>query len=897
MDWHVRVRNELPEITGDFRRDAEIQDELADHCVARHAELIATGVFEAEADTRVLDELRATARQRRALGRRGDDPRGVASLATGSPARAWLSHGWQDVRYAVRLLLRTPGATMASVLTLALTIGATTAIFSVVQAVLLQPLPYPEADRLVRVWEASPQSVARNVVSAGNYLAWTDRAQSFNALGAFRIGFDAALTAPDGPPEKLSASSMTASVLDVVSVAPAIGPGLSPGTLASGGSSEILISWGLWHRRFGGDPGAIGRGLTLDGRPFTVVGVMPSGFRFPVPDIDVWFAHRFDADDRTSFTSHNYNVIGRLAPGVSLAQAQAEMTSIAGVLATEQPADMTGWGVNVVPAHADAVRTVRPLLLMLMGVVVIVLLIACANLATLQLARASRRQLEMAVRSAIGAGRYRLVRQLLAESLVVAIAGGILGVAVLSVSLQALVVAAPADIPFLDTIAINGTVLGFTVLVTMVCALLVGLVPAALMSRTDVRSLLSSSRGHAGGSATRLRHVLVAAQIGLALVLLVSAGLLVQSFWNLRSVDHGFDPRQLLAVSIDLPQSRYPDNDRQLSFYRDLGERLSTTPGVVRAAGTTATPARGAGMTFSFAIEGRVAPNPSGRENPVPLQGITPGYFETMRIPILEGRSIEHADRVDAPGALVINETLAKLHWPSGGAVGARIRFRDNHPWFEIVGVVGDTHDEGLDVAPPPTVYVSLAQRHASWSWMTWQTLMIRTAGDPMELLPSVRDTIWAFDKDLPLLEVATVESAFAENDARRRFTTQLFAAFALLALGLGAVGVFGVLSCAMVERRREIGIRLALGAEPGRVAGAMIRSALVWAMGGIALGALVAVLVTRYLQTLLFNVEASDPATFVAMTTLLVMVAALSAWVPARRAARLSPLTALRQD
>jgi len=479
------------------------------------------------------------------------------------------------------------------------------------------------------------------------------------------------------------------------------------------------------------------------------------------------------------------------------------------------------------------------------------------------------------------------VRQLLTESLMVALAGGAIGAGVLSLSLKALVLAAPGDIPFLEAVTFDSTVLAFTAAVTLACALLVGLAPALLVSRADVRALLQAARAKVGGSETRLRHALVAAQTGLALVLLVSAGLLVQSFWKLQAVDHGFDPDHILTVSLDLPQARYGSNAAQVAFYNGLLDGLRAVPGVTAAAGTTSAPAAGAGMTFSFAIEGRPSTNPSGREDPMPLQGITPGYFETMRIPVLEGRAIETSDGPDTPWVVVINHALAMTHWPDGGAVGALLRFRENHPWYEVVGVVGDTHDEGLDVPAPPTMYLSLAQRNAAWAWMTWQTLVIRTAGDPMSVVPAVRDTIWKFDSNLPLLDVSTMDAAFAENDARRRFATTLLGAFALLALGLGAIGVFGVLSCAMAERRQEIGIRLALGAAPSHVATTMIRTALAWALAGIALGAAAALAVTRFLQTLLFDVEPTDPLTFAAMTVLLLTVAALAAWCASLRSPR----------
>ncbi len=748
----------------------------------------------------------------------------------------------------------------------------------------------------MRVWEVPPRGdTVHNVVSAGNYLAWSEGARSFAAIGTYQSGFDAALTG-NGEPEKLSAAQITPSLLDVLRVAPAIGHALAPGNMSAGQPKEILISDGLWRGRFGADPAVVGKTLTLDGQSVAIAGVMPRGFAFPEPDVDVWFAHRFDVDERESFRSHNFQVVARLAPGATVATAEAEMTELARRLAREHPADMSGWGVNVVPAHADAVRDVRPLLLVLMGVVTVVLVIACANLATLQLARASRRGLEMAVRTAVGAGRGRLVRQLLTETFVVTLAGGVLGALLVAGSLRAIVAAAPGDIPFLEAVRLDPIVLGFAVALTFLCAALVGLAPALQMSRARLQPLLASARTAAGGAHGRMRHVLIAGQIGLALVLLVAAMLLVRSFWKLEQVNHGFDPDHLLAVSLDLPQARYPDNASQSRFYDGLVARLRALPGVTAAAGTTSFPGKGAQMTFSFAIEGRQAPNPNGREDPVPLQGVTPGYFATMGIPVIEGRAIAATDGVDTPGVLVINEALAKQHWPNGGAVGTRVRFRVNEPWYRIVGVVGDTHDEGLDVPAPPTIYLSLAQRASNWNWMTWQNLIVRTDGDPMAVLPSVRAAVWSFDRNLPLLDATTMNAAFAKNDAQRRFAMALVAGFAALALGLGAVGVFGVLSCAMAERRREIGVRLALGAEPRRVAAAMVKSTLSFAVAGAVAGLAAAFALTRFLGSLLFQIDPADPLTFTTVTALLLAVAALAAWLPARKAVRLNPVTALRE-
>ena len=885
MDWHARVREVLPVITGDLRRDREIQDELAAHLAERHQELRATGVPPADAALAVTRELMMVAHRRRSF-RRPPMQRLLQLLRDTA----------HDLRHASRLLVRTPGFALAAVATLALAIGATTALFSVVRGVLLRPLPYPDPEGIVYVWEVSPQGDTRNVVASANYLDWKGRASSFAALGAMTRTIDRALTGA-GEPLKVETVSVTPSVLEVLRIQPLYGRAFSHQDGVANAPPIAILSHGFWMRRFGGQPGVVGRTLTLDERAFTVVGIMPPGIDFPSPDVDLltnlWFSEAQQAERR----SHNFVVIGRLQDGLTASAADAEMDAIASALAIDHPQFLAGWSANVVGLHDDAVREVRPLLWMMLGVVVAVLLIACANLANLQLARAGRRVREMAVRAAIGAGSGRLFRQMLAESLLLGALGGSAGVVLAALTLQSLVAAAPPDIPYIERVRLDWTILAVAGLVTVASALLMGLAPAARVARTDLRGLLQSGRVLGDRQQHRLRQGLVIAQVAIALVLVVSAGLLVRSFVRLASVTPGFDPRGVLTASVDLPRAKYPDLDAQLRFYEELFARLNTHPAIAAAAGTTGMPGYGASMTFSFAIEGRAAASPTGREAPVPLQGVTPDYFAVMRIPVVKGRGFAAADRPDAPPVVVINEALARRHWPDGHAIGSRINFRPGQmPWVEIVGIVGDTRDEGLAEEPPPTIYVPFAQRASTWGWMTWQTLVVRArSAEASALVPEVQGALWAIDSKLPLLATSTVEELLAEGEARRTMAMRLLGGFAMLALLLSTIGVYAVMSYSVSERRQEIGIRLALGAAPSGIARSVVLRGLALAVIGVGIGVAGALAATRSLQSLLYEVDAADPAAFGVTVALLLLVTVAAAWIPAWRSMRVDPVEVLR--
>ena len=893
MDWQSRVRSELGSITGDSSRDDQIHIELAEHCRQREADLIGAGLPPQQAIERTIAELHELARQRAPLAASTRLPAtGVARMSLSR----FFTQLMQDLRYSARLLKRTPATSVAIVLTLALAIGATTAVFSVIKGVLLNGLPFPDADRLVRVWEVSPSGDERNVVSAGNVLDWRDQARSFTSLGAYQQPFSVVLTG-SGEPERIRATSVSGPLLSALEAPAQLGRLFEATELQPGGPRAVLLSHRFWQRRFGGDPSAVSRTMTLDGVNYTIVGVMPPSFRFPTQQVDTWMAHRFSEDDRQSRRAHHYHVVARLAPGVSIAAAQAEMNSIASSLAARYPQDMKGWGANVVAAHADAVRDVRSLLWLLFGVTAVVLLVACANLANLQLARASQRTAEVAVRTAIGARRGRLMMQFLTESFLLAAVGGALGLATVALTLKGLLALAPPDVPFLDAVHLDGGVWVFSATVTMVSAILVGFAPAWHLSRAANASLLQSVRVKSDPGQTRLRHSLVAAQVALALVLLVAAALMVRSMWQLQSVNPGFESRGVLAAALNLPGARYADNAAHARFYEGLVERVRAIPGVTAVATTSADPGSGSDTTFSFAIEGRVAKNPSGREDPEALQAISASYFEAMRIPVKAGRAFDATtDRTDGKPVVVLNESLARKHWPNGDAIGKRIAFRVGQtPWREIVGVVGDTHDAGPGNDAKPTIYVPLAQKEANWVWLTWQTLLVRTNGDPSTVAPSVRNVVRGLDADLPLLRAVTLEDALAESEATRTFAMRLFGAFALVTLLLGAVGIYGVLSYSVSSRSQEIGIRMALGAQPVSVWWSVLRPVWMATAAGVMLGTAGAALGAKFLESLLFGIPARDVLSFVSMAFALIVVALVASWWPARRATRLDPVSVLR--
>jgi predicted permease len=874
-----------------FRRDlrGEADAELDFHLEMRARDYMRQG----------MDEDAAWSAARARLGDVDRLRREMCDLAARESRREdrgeWLSDLRQDLRYGVRTLLRAPAFAGMSILTLALGIGATTAIFSLVWAVVLKPLPYAAPDRLVRVWETSPRSGGRNVVSAGNVVDWQERARSFEVLGAYSGSNWATLTGR-GDAERVSVAELQPQALSALSVPPFIGRGFVEEDAVQG--DVALMGHAFWLSRFGADSTVLEQRVTINDVPYTVVGVMPAGFDFPGDAVEFWLPlteARIDPDNRTS---HNYQVVARLAAGASVESAQAEMAGLAAQIAAEHPAEMTGWSALVVPLHDDIVRDVRALFWLLLGGVAAVLLITCANIANLLLARAVDRQREMALRGALGAGRGRLLRQLLTESILLATLGGVGAVVVAPTQLNALVAAAPPDVPLLDRAMIDGRMLAFAAAATLSCALLFGLAPALRLARVDLESTLRAGRDGSRSGHVRLRGTLLVAQVAMSVVLLVGAGLFVRSFRALQSTDLGFEPNGLMLMYVDLPVARYPQIEEQTAVYDEVLRRAAAIRGAASVAGTTQPPGSTDMMTFSFAIEGRVASNPNGREDDEILHAVTPGYFETVGLDMVSGRSFDGGDDADGVPVVILNETLARKHFPDGDAVGHRIAFRVGEtPWLEIVGVVADARTESPDTRPRSGIFIPFAQK--TWPWLTWMTVVARSEPgiDPSALTAPLRDALREVDQDIPPEGMRTVDEAFRENTARRTFTMTLVSGFGLLALILSVVGLYGLITYSVAREQREIGVRIALGAHAGDVVGRVLRRSLgLTAVGALAgLGAAAAV--SRLVESLLYGVSPVDGTTYAAVAALMVTVALVTTTLPALRAARTDPVQAIHSD
>ena len=813
-----------------------------------------------------------------------------------------------DLRFALRGLLRRPGFTAVVVLTLALGIGANSAIFSVVNGVLLRPLPYDRPAEVATIWVSWPGN-PQGELSQPEYWDLREQNRSFTRLAAYADG-SLTLTG-SGDPERLRAGFVSADALPLLGVAPARGRAFSPDDDRPGAPVVVLIGDGLWRRRFGADPGVVGRTVILDDAPATIVGVMAPGFQLPThyagSGAEVWAPLQLDpAIDRSERGWHWVNVMARLRPGVDIATASQEVGALARRMRETYPTEYKpSFGGFAVIAADDLVGEIRPAILVLLGAVGLLLLIACANVASLLLARAEARQREIAVRTALGAGTSNLVRQLLTESLVLALAGGIIGAVLADWGVRGLVAAAPPTLPRLDAVHTDGWVLGFTLVVSTLTGILFGLVPAIQAARPDLTVALAEG-GRSGSSAgrQRFRRGLVVAQIALALMLVTSAGLLIRSFVRMRGVDPGFDPSHLLTAEVELSGVRYDTPAKVRAFYAGLVDRLDALPGVRSAAAARALPMTGRLVIgdWSFVVEGRHAnpPTPADRIT-ADWQTLTPGYFETLRIPVLQGRAIEAEDRVGATPVIVINRSLANLAWPGEDPIGRRVLLgggQVDSVWRTVVGIVGDVRHRGLTAAPRPEMYLP----HAQFPMGTGTPertlrLVLRTQGDANALTGPLRATLAGLDPAVPLVDVQTMDQALGAWAAERRLTMILVAAFAALALTLGAVGVYGVMAHLVVQRTREIGIRIALGAVPREILGLVMRQGGWLAAAGVALGVVGALAAGRVLAGLLFQVTPTDPLTYAGTALALLGVAGVAALVPALRATRTDPVEALRSE
>jgi putative ABC transport system permease protein len=813
-----------------------------------------------------------------------------------------------DVAHAIRSLRRRPTFAALAVITLALGIGATSAIFSVVNGVLLRPLPYERPGELLLV-HTRLDGVPGRELSLPEYWDLRERSRSFSRIAAFSNG-TLTLTG-SGTPERFNTGFVSADAIPLLGVAPALGRTFAPEEDLPGRPAVVLLSDGLWRRRFGADPRVVGRTLILDDLPTTVIGVMPPGFQLPAhyvgAGMEAWTLLQLDpAADRSERGWHWLSVVARLRPGVDRTSAGQEVAGIMAGMLQEHPAEYDeAFSGSLTPAAEQLVGDIRPVLLVLLGAVALLLLIAASNVASLFLARAEERHREIAVRAALGARAGRIVRQLLTESAVLAVAGGAAGLILAAYGTRALVAAAPPTLPRLDAIRLDIPVLLFTALVSIATGLLFGLAPAWYAARPDLsRALTDGGRsGSAGARRQRFRRGLVVTQIALALVLVVAAGLLIRSFERMRGVDPGFAPEGLLTAQLELSPVRYESNESIRAFYERLVARAEAIPGVRSAAIVKALPMTQLELgDWSFLREGRFSLPPQQEDwNLAYWQAAGPGYFETMRMPVLQGRGIGAGDRAGAPGVAVVNRTLARQAWPGEDAMGQRLLMgggATDSVWRTVVGIVGDVRHRGLDAEPRPEIYLPHAQFPAGTGTpLRTMRVVLRARGDPDALAAPLRAALAELDPDIPLTAVQTMEDALGVWAAERRLTMLVVAGFALLALALGAVGVYGVMAHLVTQRTREIGIRIALGAVPREILGLVLSQGVRLALLGVAAGLLVALGVSRLLTRLLFDIEPTDTPTFVATALGLALVAVAASLIPAVRAVRTDPVDALRSE
>jgi putative ABC transport system permease protein len=804
----------------------------------------------------------------------------------------------QQLRYAARLLARTPGFTIVAVITLALGIGVNSAIFSVIDAVLLRPLPYPHPEQLVSFFEHEANDRdSRGGIAPANM---SDYNQNHVFTGIAHVGTPGMNLTGAGTPERIFGIQAGYNFLDILGVQPAMGRGFLSEEDRYGARRVVVVSHELWQQRLGGDRRVVGRAITLDGEAYEVIGVLPAGFQSPdeisqrqpmlfvLPDC-------WPPDILHNRGEHYDHAIARLKPGVALAQAQSEMQTIGARLAKAYPATNGKIALGVAPMGADMVRRVRTAMLVLLGAVGLVLLIACANVANLLLARSAGRSREVAIRLAIGAGRWRIVRDLLVESAMLAVVGCALGLVLGAWTRDLLVSTAPKNIPRLDSAALNWRVLGFTGLLATLTTVLFGMIPALQASGVRPNLALKAGERSTGGSAIlRWRSALMAAEVALALMLLVGGALLWKSFVRVTGVDLGFQPDRVLMMLVNLPDLRYPDGARRLAFFQELERRVEGLPGVQSVGFTFRGPMRGGWGSVYETPEGPGS-EPDFRLRDADFDPVSPRYFETLGIPVLKGRAFTAGDKEGAPPVAIINRVLARKLFPNGDAVGHRIRRSGARAWETIAGVVGEVHLDSQSEKVHPQVYFPAAQ--TSLYPVHVADFAIRTAGAPLAIVRDVQRQVWSIDKDQPLTRVQTLEEVVSASVAQRRFQAVLLLLFAGVALALAVVGVYGVISYAVAQRTPEIGLRLALGAQRRDILSLTMARALGPILAGIVAGLAGALAASRLLTTLLFEVKPSDPATFALVASLLGVVALGACLIPARRATRVDPMVALRDE
>jgi putative ABC transport system permease protein len=864
------------------RFDSELEEEMRLHLEMKAEEYMAAGM--------------APGKARRAARRRFGNETRLREMSRETWGFVMLETLLKDVRFGARALAKRRGFTAVAVLTLTLGIGMNTAIFSVVNAVLLRPLPYENSHDLVQIWGTQPQ-LDTAPMSPANFLDWREQNRVFERVAAY-TGQNFNLSGVDEP-ERIRATRVSADLFELLRVRPALGRTFLAEEDQYGNHRVVILSHALWQRRFGANPEILGKTLTLNDQSYVVVGVMPPDFSFPRTTTEMWTPIAFSPGERGTRNTNYISVIARLRPGVTLEQARSEMEGLARRQQEQYPESNTGIGVKLISYKEQVVGATRPVLLLLLGAVGFVLLIACANVANLLLVRATARRKEIAIRSALGASRGRVIRQLLTESMLLALAGGGLGLLFAYWGLDLLVALQPANIPRLAELSIDRGVFLFASAISILTGIAFGLAPALQASKLDLNDAIKEGgKGTGeGGSRQRLRSLLVVSEIALSLVLLIGAGLLIKSFWRLIEVDPGFNPENTLTMAISLPTSRYAETARQVAFFEQAVERVSSLPGVEAAGVTTDIPLFG-GNSTGFNVEGH-PPYAPGQRPLVEYRSISPGYFRAMGITLLKGRTFSEQDRGDAPGVVIINETLARRYFPDGDPIGKRLGFSGPTDWREVIGVARDTRNYGLEEEVKPEAYMPYTQSAPGYleGSISGMILVVRTASDPQSMAAAVKREVQGLDKNQPIYNIKTMEQHLAESIAPRRFSMLLLMLFAAVAVLLAAVGLYGVMSYMVTQRTHEIGLRMALGAQARDILRLAVRQGLVLILIGIGVGLVGALALTRVMAGLLYGVGATDPMTFAAIMLLLACVSLIACYIPARRATKVDPLIALRYE
>ncbi|HEU4594978.1 MAG TPA: ABC transporter permease [Pyrinomonadaceae bacterium] len=798
----------------------------------------------------------------------------------------------QDIRYGLRTLLKNPGVALLAVFALCLGIGANTAIFSIVNAVMLRPLPVEEPDQLVMLFESKPQAgITRAQVSYANYADWKRGSQSFESMAAF--GAQSFNVTIGGEPERVPGARVTADFFQVTKARPALGSTFTAEASEAGSDRVVILSHAFWENRFNSDPQAVGKTLILDGGNHTIIGVMPKEFQFPSRRTALWAPL---AAETSAAGTHYLNVIARLKPEATSAQAQAEMSAVAQRLSEQ--GDRAGWGVTLITLSDYSIGNIKSAFFILFAAVVFVLLIACANVVNLLLSRAAARQKEVAIRAAIGATRLRILRQLLTESMLLSLLGGGLGLALAFVGIELLLASLPGGvaIPNAEDIGIDAQVLVFTVVVSVVTGVLCGLAPAWRLSKTDLNETLKEvvrgSTGTLGGR--RVRNVLMVSEVALALMLLISAGLMIKSFLMLQYVDPGFKADNVLTMEVSLPKAKYAEDYQVAAFYAQALERIAALPGVQAAGAVNNLPLSGETTNVVINIEGRPS-QPNEDELYTGYRSVSPEYFGAMGVPVKAGRAFAQSDGAKAPGVAIINETMARRFWPGADPLGKRVKqgaLESSEPWVTVVGVVGDVRHSAINQEPRAEMYLPYQQEPLRSMFVA-----VRTAADPQSIAPAVRGAILSVDKDQPISNLRSMEEVVSDANFGRRTTTVLLVIFAVVALVLTTVGIYGLLAYSVTQRKQEIGIRMALGAQAGDVLKMILKEGMFIVSVGIAIGLVLALVAGRLMSSMLYGVSATDPLTLVGLSLFLIFVALTACFIPARRATRLDPMQVLRYE